>query len=104
MRYYKWKKYREEILKPVTSKCYNHELYIEVTSLISEIDRNYRILYYIKSVNKKQKGTELSKKFSGTLHSYGYSRRDLDKRWVEHEIKSKIAYLNDMMLVMRLGS
>lgn len=95
MRYYEWKQYRDKTVKPVLAKCYHHDLHDEAVSLAADIDRAYRLIGYTRTVKKK---------FPTKCHTKSYSRRELDKKWLEHEIQSKQAYLNDLLVIMRLGS
>ena len=92
MRYYEWKQYRDKKVVPLTMRCYEHELYCEAASLITDIDRAYRMVNYTKSANKR----DIQQKI--------VNRRTLDQKWLEHDIKSKLAYLEDILIIMRLGT
>lgn len=95
MRHFEWRRYRNTIVQPTISKCYRHELYGEISGIIVDIDRMYRLLTYTKTYNKRR-----MKKRSKSL----INCRELDKRWLELDLKAKISYLEELLIMMKLGS
>ena len=94
MRFYEWRQYRDKTVRPLILKCSTHELFGEATGLVADIDRAFRIVGYTKVPPKK----------TYKRRKAHYNRRELDQKWLEHDIKSKLAYLEDILIIMRLGS
>lgn len=96
MRYYEWKAFRDKTVRRLLLKSYDHELYHDVIILISDLDRAYRFYNYING------STIRIKRYQRQVNTF--DKIGLDKKWLEHDINSKISYLKDLLVLMKLGS
>ncbi|NJO65681.1 MAG: hypothetical protein HC836_48685 [Richelia sp. RM2_1_2] len=97
MRSHEWKKYKEKI-QPVLAKCCRHEMYNDAQLLIQEIDRYFRFNLCINYYSKQN-----LLEFVYYNKSSPKSKLNYDKVWIENKIKIKIAELEDLILLIKLG-
>lgn len=91
MRYYEWKLYRESKVIPILARGCYHELHVEAGMVVREIDLYFRLLMYAQ--HKKDH-----------VQPIKITRRELDIKLLKYEIQSKISYLKELMIMIKLGT